>query len=59
VRVEAEPGGAGTVLVTCGGTTFPLAPGQSHEVDLAAAGTSVAGTGERVTDRQLAQPGRR
>lgn len=59
VRVEAEPGGASTVLVTCGGTTFPLAPGQSHEVDLTAAGTSVAGGGERGTDRQLAQPGRR
>jgi len=35
VRVDAEPGGAGQVRITCAGTTYPLAPGQHLEIPLA------------------------
>lgn len=55
---EWYPSG-GVEVLEHGGTTFPLAPGQSHEVDLTGAGPSPAGPEGRATERQLAQPGRR
>ncbi len=46
VRVEAEPGGAGAVLVTCRDATFELAPGQVREVDLTGDRRSADGAAE-------------
>ena len=34
VRIDAQPGGANPVRVTCAGTTYPLAPGQHLEIPL-------------------------